>query len=55
MGALCAPRMLDYPDKSVGSVQTYAKTVNKIGCDVENRPGEPKDTSIFRLLGLKPS
>ena len=28
LGALRAPRMLDYPVKSVGSVQKYPKTVN---------------------------
>ena len=51
LGALCAPRMLDYPVKSVWSVQKYPKTVKKIGYDVENRSGEPKNSSILRLLG----
>ena len=32
-------------------VQKYSKTDKQIGYDVENRSGEPTNSSILRLLG----
>ena len=40
--ARTAPRMLDDPVKSVGSVKKYPQTVKHFGHDVENRSGDPK-------------
>ena len=47
--------MLDYPQKSVGSIQKYKKITQRFGYDHENRSGEPKTTIFCVLQGTSPS